>query len=206
MVPGYSPEGAGAPERLLARHGGTLLRVALDSIGHGLAHGAPLGVDLAGYPPALRAELASFVTLKIEDKLRGCIGKMQACNPLVTDVAENAYAAAFADDRFDPLTAAEVDDIDVKVSVLTDPEPLPFTGESDLLSRLRPGTDGLILACGSRRALFLPDVWETLPEPRDFLAHLKVKAGLRPDYWSDEISALRFATASTSLSAPSGAD
>ena len=205
-MPGYSPEEAGAPERLLARHGGTLLRVALDSIGHGLAHGAPLGVDPAGYPPALRADRASFVTLKVEGKLRGCIGKTQACNPLVADVAENAYGAAFADDRFDPLTAAEVDDIDVKVSVLTDPEPLPFTGESDLLSRLRPGTDGLILACGSRRALFLPDVWETLPEPRDFLAHLKVKAGLRSDYWSDEISASRFATASTSLSAPSGAD
>ncbi len=206
MVPGYSPDRSGAPDRLLARHGGTLLRVALDSIGHGLAHGTQLGVDLAGYPPVLCAEHASFVTLMVAGKLRGCIGKSRACNPLVADVAENAFAAAFEDSRFAALTSAEVDDIDVKVSVLSDPEPVRFTDESELLSKLRPGIDGVILECGSFRGVFLPDVWETLPEPRDFITNLKVKAGMRSDYWSTEMTALRFTTASTSLSAPSGTD
>jgi AmmeMemoRadiSam system protein A len=202
MALGYSPNRTAALDDLLARHGGELLRVALESIGHGLAHGARLGVDPAGYPRALRTQHASFVTLKVEGDLRGCIGRSRPCNPLVADVAENAYAAAFEDDRFASLTADEVDGVDIKVSVLGEPEPLRFGGESELLSMLRPGVDGVILECGTLRALFLPDVWQMLPEPRDFLAHLKVKAGLEPDYWSPEIAAERFATASTSLSAP----
>ncbi len=181
-----------------------MLRVALTSIGHGLDHGAPLGVDPAGYPRALRAKHASFVTLKVEGALRGCIGRSRACKALVADVAANAYAAAFEDDRFAALTADEIDGVDVTVSVLGDPEPLQFASEAELLATLRPGIDGVILECGSRRALFLPDVWETLPEPLEFLAQLKVKAGLEPDHWSSDMAAKRFATASTSLSVPSG--
>ena len=203
MAPGYSPVSPDAPDRLLARHGGALLRVALESIGHGLDHGAALGVDPARYAPALRAERASFVTVKVEGTLRGCIGRSRACNPLVADVAENAYAAAFTDDRFPAITASDVDDIDVKVSVLGDLEPVRFSSESELLALLRPGIDGVVLECDGQRALFLPDVWETMPEPRDFLAHLKVKAGLEADYWSPQMTAERFVTASTSLSEPS---
>ncbi len=204
MALGFSPDRSAAPDRLIERHGGALLRVALTSIGHGLDHGAPLGVDPAGYPRALRAKHASFVTLKVEGALRGCIGRARACNPLVADVAANAYAAAFEDDRFAAFTADEIDGVDVTVSVLGDPEPLQFASEAELLATLRPGIDGVILECGSRRALFLPDVWETLPKPRDFLAQLKVKAGLEPDHWSSDMAAKRFATASTSLSVPSG--
>ena len=204
MAPGYSLDRSDVPDRLLARHGGALLRVALESIGHGLDHGAALGIEPARYAPALRAERASFVTVKVEGALRGCIGQSRPCKPLVADVAKNAYAAAFTDDRFAAITAADVDDIDVKVSVLGDLEPVRFSSEAELLALLRPGIDGVVLECDDQRALFLPDVWETLPEPRDFLAQLKVKAGLEPDHWSSDMAAKRFATASTSLSMPSG--
>ncbi len=201
MAPGSSPDRAEGAERLLARHGGTLLRIALASIEHGLAHARPLSVDPAGYAKALRAERASFVTLALGGKLRGCVGKATACRPLVSDVAENAYAAAFEDGRFEALTQAEADGVDVEISVLSDPAPIAFSGEADLLGKLRPGVDGVILECGGMRGLFLPDVWETMPEPREFLAHLKVKAGLAADHWSDDITAYRFTTVSTSLSA-----
>ena len=187
-------------ERLLARHGGTLLRVASRSITHGVEHGRSLEVDPNGYPPELRAKRATFVTLTIDDKLRGCIGKSLACKPLVADVAENAYAAAFTDNRFNALTKAEVDSTDIQVSVLSDPERMQVTGELDLIRKLRPGTDGVIIQHGSLRSLFLPDVWETFPEPRRFLGQLKVKAGLPSNYWSNLITAYRFTTASTSLS------
>ncbi|MFQ5957860.1 MAG: AmmeMemoRadiSam system protein A [Alphaproteobacteria bacterium] len=200
MAPGSSPERAKDAERLLARHGGTLLRIALASIEHGLAHARPLSVDPADYMPTLRAERASFVTLTLDGKLRGCVGKAMACRPLVNDVAENAYAAAFEDDRFDALTQADADGVDVEISVLSDPVPISFSGEADLLDKLRPGVDGVILECNARRGLFLPDVWETVPDAREFLAHLKVKAGLAADHWSNDIAAYRFTTVSTSLS------
>ncbi len=184
----------------MARHGDTLLRVALRSIRHGLEHGRALEVALDDYPPELCALRATFVTLTIEAKLRGCIGKARACRPLVADVAENAYAAAFNDERFAPLAKTEADRIEVKVSVLGDPEPLRFTGESDLRRQLRPGADGVILEHGSRHGLFLPDVWEAMPKPRDFLTQLKVKAKLSPGFWSNDITAKRFTTAATASS------
>ena len=205
MAPGPSTEPAAAAGDVLALHGGTLLRVALASIEYGLAHGRALAVNIDDYPREVRAKLATLVTLMIGGKLRGCIGTSVARNPLVKDVANNAYAAAFKDRRFKALTGPEMKNTAIKLSILSPPESLPVGGELDLLKRLRPGTDGLILEHGSMRSLFLPDVWETLPEPRRFVSQLKVKAGLPARYWSNMIAAYRFTTSTTPLTPLSGA-
>lgn len=170
----------------------TLLAVARASIHHGLVHGRALTVAAAGYAPALRPDAASFVTLQIDGELRGCIGTLEAYRPLVADVAANAWAAAFRDSRFPPLAPAEEKLLTLHISVLTTPEPLSVRNEADLLGRLRPGVDGLVLADGMRRATFLPSVWEQLPDPRDFVAHLKRKAGLPARHWSATMRVERY--------------
>ncbi len=205
MAPGRSTEPEDPTGLLLARYGGTLLRVAQCAIAHGLAYGRRLDIDPRSYAPELRDKRATFVTLELAGKLRGCIGKSVACNPLVSDVAENAYAAAFEDGRFEALTETEADNADIKLSVLSDLEPLTFADEPDLLARLRPGTDGVMIEHGSNRGIFLPDVWDKVADPRGFLDQLKTKAGLPADFWSDDIAAYRFTTASTSLSRRAGA-
>jgi hypothetical protein len=174
----------------------TLLELARASIRHGLTHHRPLAVDPAAYPPALRAERAAFVTLNRGGRLRGCIGHLEACQPLVQDVAENAYAAAFRDPRFPPLTPDEFEEIAIHVSVLTVPEPLEIASEDDLITRLRPGVDGLILEDGLHRGTFLPAVWDSLPRPAQFVGQLKLKAGLPLGYWSDRIRVSRYTTES----------
>ncbi len=171
-----------------------LLDVARSSVRYGLAHHRPQPVDPADYPPALRAPRAVFVTLNQRGQLRGCIGHLEASQALVRDVADNAYAAAFRDPRFPPLAAAELGDLEVHISVLSPPEPLPVVSEADLLRQMRPGVDGLILEEGRHRGTFLPAVWESLPAPEQFLAHLKLKAGLSPGYWSDGIRVARYTT------------
>ena len=170
----------------------TLLSVARDSIANGLANGQPLAVDPRACSPDLRARRASFVTLQIDGQLRGCIGSLEAWRPLVEDVAENAFAAAFRDPRFAPLSEREFERLDYHISILGPTEPLTFESENDLLKKLRPGVDGLVLSEGGQRGTFLPAVWESLPEPRQFLAQLKVKAGLPADYWSDTIQVERY--------------
>jgi AmmeMemoRadiSam system protein A len=169
-----------------------LLRLALHSIRYGLAHGCAIPVDPADYSPALQAQRTSFVTLEKQGALRGCIGSLEAKHPLVVDVAENAFAAAFRDTRFTPLAADELPDLEVHVSVLSAQEGMDISSEQDLLAQLRPGIDGLVLEEGDRRATFLPSVWESLADPRDFVTHLKVKAGWNRSYWSDGIRALRY--------------
>lgn len=183
---------------LLVRHGPTLLGTARAAIRHWLDHDAPLPLRLAEYDAPLSAPGAAFVTLRQDDELRGCIGSAEAWRPLIEDVAENARAAASRDPRFPPVGRGEIDRIALSVSVLSAPVPLPAAREGDLLDALRPGDDGLILEDGSRRALFLPAVWEMLPDPRDFLAHLKRKAGLPPDHWSSTLRFHRFGAASVS--------
>jgi len=130
---------------------------------------------------------ASFVTLKKDGRLRGCIGTLEAYRPLAEDVRANAVHAALHDPRFPPLEARELPHVRIEVSLLTPPRPLPVDGEAELLRRLRPGIDGVILAYGARKATFLPQVWESLPDPRRFLAHLKMKAGLPPDFWHADL-------------------
>lgn len=142
--------------------------------------------------PELQEKGASFVTLHKDGHLRGCIGSPIAWRPLAEDVADNAVRAAFSDPRFPPVGADEMFRVKLSLSLLTPPEPMRFSGEEDLLNQLRPGIDGLIIEDQGRHALFLPAVWSQLPDPRSFLAHLKHKAGLPIDHWSDGFRASRF--------------
>lgn len=139
-----------------------------------------------------------FATSSTRGELRGCIGHLEAVQPLVSDVAENAFAAAFRDPRFQSLTRPELARIAIELSVLTPSQPLSFAPEAELLRMLEPGRDGLILEEGAARGTFLPTVWDSLPEPRTFLRHLKQKAGLRPDHWSDRVRVRRYRTESFS--------
>jgi AmmeMemoRadiSam system protein B/AmmeMemoRadiSam system protein A len=173
-----------------------LTEVARDSVSHALRHGTPLIPALAGFPERLRAMRATFVTLKSRGELRGCVGTLSARRPLAEDVAHNAYAAAFQDPRFPPLAAAEFEELSFGISVLSPAVPIGFGSEAELLSSLRPGVDGIILRAGSRTGTFLPAVWESLPQPRDFIAQLKRKAGLPADYWSPAITVERYTTES----------
>ncbi len=171
-----------------------LLRLARQSIQHGLERGGPLPVDPSGFPPELTVIRATFVTLEKEGALRGCIGSLTAVRPLVEDIAHNAYSAAFKDPRFPPVEPQEVDTLEIHLSILSPPEPMQVASEEDLIARLRAGTDGLIIEDDGRRATFLPSVWRSLPEPKLFLRHLKQKAGLAPDYWSERLKAYRYTT------------
>lgn len=171
-----------------------LLKVARDSIAHGLKTGRPLRLDIQSYPPELTVSRATFVTLERQGQLRGCIGMLEAIRPLVEDVAENAFSAAFHDPRFPPLADDEFAELDLHISILSPAEPISFSSEQDLIAQLQPGIDGLILQEGHLRGTFLPSVWEQLPDPRLFLRHLKQKAGLPPDYWSDTVKVSRYSS------------
>ncbi len=173
-----------------------LLDVARRSIEHGLRQQAPLPVKPEDYPEALRPVRATFVTLEIADRLRGCIGTLEARSPLVQDVAEHAFAAAFEDPRFLPLRKEEFSQLDIHLSILSPPQALSFGSEEELLAQLRPNIDGLIIRFGQRHATFLPTVWETLSNPYIFLTQLKQKAGLPLDFWSPELQAERYTTES----------
>jgi AmmeMemoRadiSam system protein A len=147
--------------------------------------------EAAVNPEILQKPGACFVTLTLDGELRGCIGSLEAHRSLGEDLRSNALAAALRDPRFPPLTAAELPAIRIEVSVLGAPQALAFTSEADALARLRPGIDGVILTACSRRATFLPQVWEQLPTPAEFMARLKQKAGLPSNYWGPD---LRLAT------------
>jgi len=159
-----------------------------------IEHGVRLRRDapVTDEPAWLRQAGAAFVTLTIERRLRGCIGSLIAHRPLGQDVAANARAAAFDDPRFPPVRSGEVSRLAIEVSVLGVPEPMSFSGRDDALRQLRPGLDGVILAAGGRRATFLPQVWDELPQPERFLAHLLAKAGLPPDYWNETVRLQRY--------------
>lgn len=168
--------------------GKTLLTLARSAIAErfGAAH-SPSPQDAWLHEPG-----ATFVTLTLDNQLRGCIGSLEAYRPLGDDVRHNAVAAAFHDPRFDPLTAQEFADTTVEVSLLSAAQPLRFSSEGDALAQLRPGMDGLILEFGRHRGTFLPQVWEQLPAPNAFMTHLKNKAGLPHDFWSDGIRLSRY--------------
>jgi uncharacterized protein len=174
----------------LAGHdlGNVLLSIARSAIAQELG--------LSGSGEASHAALgqsgATFVTLKYAGKLRGCIGSIRPVRPLGVDVRKNAIAAAFGDPRFPPLAVVEFPLLAVEVSLLSADERIDVMDEDDLVARLRPGLDGLILEYGRRRATFLPQVWDTLPDPRAFLAALKRKAGLPEDFWSSEMNVSRY--------------
>jgi len=131
----------------------------------------------------LKVKSGTFVTLNKKGSLRGCIGNLIPSETIIESVKRNAINAAFHDYRFDPLTPKELDDVEIEVSILTEPEPLKYEDPADLISKLKPGEDGVIIRCGASRATFLPKVWEQLSEPQDFLNHLCLKAGLAADAW-----------------------
>jgi AmmeMemoRadiSam system protein A len=185
----HSPDRQGSP-------GQDLLRIARLSIEHGLDHREPLPVRYDELSAALTEPAATFTTLHLDNALRGCCGSLEAVYPLATDVARSAFKAAFEDSRFDPVSREELDAISLEVSVLSPLEALAVGSEEDLLATLTPGTDGLVIVEGLRRATFLPTVWESLPDPRQFLARLKIKCGLPVDYWSERLEFLRYRTTS----------
>ncbi|MGE0667145.1 MAG: AmmeMemoRadiSam system protein B [Sphingomonadales bacterium] len=182
--------------RLSEKDRRTLLDAAIASIRYGIQNGKEPALTLKGVPRSILALRATFVTLTLDGKLRGCIGSVQAHRPLVNDVVANAWRAAFADKRFKPLTVAELDRLEVEISILSHQRPIPFDSEKALLAALRPDRDGLVIADGDKRALFLPTVWQTLPHPQNFLLYLKRKAGMPDDHWSDGFRANRFTTES----------
>jgi len=144
------------------------------------------------YPPALRERGAAFVTLREDGRLRGCIGTLVAVDSLVVTVADRARAAALDDPRFPPVSRRELADLDVSVSVLSPMRALPVAGYEDLLGKVRPGVDGLMIQAVYHAATFLPSVWEELPEPAEFLAHLWLKARLTPGAWPDGMAVFRY--------------
>lgn len=165
-------------------HGSKLLEIARAAVSERLG-GPPERVPRVRW---LDEPGAAFVTLRRRGgRLHGCIGNVEPEQGLGDAVARNAALAAFEDPRSRPLRAAELDDVRFEVSVLGPASPLPVASELDACKKLRRGIDGVILSRGARRALFLPQVWRALPDPREFLAKLKVKAGLSPTYWDDEI-------------------
>lgn len=180
-------------KQLLQNHGDHLLHLAHTSIQTGLKTGKPSPVDLKKEPKDLQTSGACFVTLKQADgRLRGCIGSPTAHRALAIDVAENAFRAAFRDPRFPPVATDEYATLRLSISVLSPQSPMTITDEADLLRQLRPRVDGLVISDGGRRALFLPSVWAQLPTPAVFLAHLKQKAGMPTDHWSETFCAHRF--------------
>jgi MEMO1 family protein len=145
------------------------------------------------HAPFLDEPGATFVTLRRHAELRGCIGSLEAERPLRIDIASNARAAALRDPRFEPLTESELEGLAIEVSLLSTPQPMAFDDEVHLLRQLEASRDGVVLEYGHRRSTFLPQVWEQLPDARDFLRHLKAKAGLPADFWSLDIRVSRYA-------------
>ena len=172
--------------------GKDLLSLARGSIEHGLRHNEPLPIRFDGMPEVMADPAATFTTLRLEGKLRGCVGNLESERPLATDVAHTAFQAAFRDPRFEPVVQHELPALLVEVSVLTPLEPFPVRDEADLLARLEPGEDGLVISLGARRATFLPKVWEQLPKPSAFLTGLKMKCGLERDFWSERLEFQRY--------------
>lgn len=169
-----------------------LLTLAWQSIAHGLKTGKPLSIDIANYPSDLAEQRATFVILHYRGLPRGSFGNLRAVRPLVEDVSENAFAAAFCDRHYPSVTDMEISDLEIQIDLLSPLENIVFSSELDLIHQLSPHVDGLILEEKSHRAFFMPSNWETLHTPMQFLQHLKRKAGLPATYWSTTIKAYRF--------------
>jgi AmmeMemoRadiSam system protein A len=169
-----------------------LLDVARQSIESGLRTGQPLAVDPDSYPPELVELRATFVTLRRDNALRGCVGGLVASRPLVADVAHSAFKAAFRDVRFPPLAVGEFDQLEIHISILSALEALSVPDEMALLDAIRPGIDGLVVRDGAHQGTFLPAVWESLPEPSAFWRELQRKAGLPLGAWSSRWEIFRY--------------
>lgn len=181
---GSKKEGNMAERILLTEEEGKmLLDVARKTIQAALFAEKGAEAEDTALPPIFHEPRGTFVTLTIDGNLRGCIGHIQPQEPLIDGIRANAMNAAFRDPRFRPLTEEEWPKVAIEISILTEPQSLPYSNEADLLQRLRPGVDGVILKKGYQQSTFLPQVWEQLPNPSEFLAHLCLKAGLPADAW-----------------------
>lgn len=172
----------------LQTRGSELLKVARDAILS--AYGQSLKTDSSH--PSLQVKAASFVTLQDSNKLRGCIGTIDPHRSLLLDVRGNAFDAAFNDPRFEPVSLNEIDRIAIEVSVLTPRVPVNYDSSFDLYSQIKPGVDGVYIEYGQHRGTFLPQVWQQLPDKEQFFKHLKSKAGLPPDFWSESLKVYRY--------------
>lgn len=170
-------------ERLTVEEQKTLLRLAREAMEYGVRGEKLHPLDQALLTPSLREEGSSFVTLTVRGQLRGCIGSLEPYQSLAEDVREHAVAAALEDPRFPPVSADELNAIEIEVSRLTRPAPLEYKDAGDLLSKLYPHVDGVVLRDGFHRATFLPQVWEKIPDPQDFLDNLCYKMGAEPGLW-----------------------
>jgi AmmeMemoRadiSam system protein A len=173
---------------MTAGQGDILLPIARAAIS--MALNVPRTADESA--PWLGDHGACFVTLTQQGELRGCIGTLEAHRPLLDDLKGNAMSAAFRDPRFAPLQVDELNDTRVEVSLLSSPQAMTYRDEADALDQLRPGRDGLIFQYGRYRSTFLPQVWEQLPQPHVFMAHLKHKAGLSPHFWAEGVRLSRY--------------
>jgi AmmeMemoRadiSam system protein B/AmmeMemoRadiSam system protein A len=182
-------------------HRALLLAAAARALKGAARNGAvvPVVTTRSPLPTTLTATRAVFVTLKHKERLRGCIGSLAAHRPLIADVIINTVKAAASDPRFQPLTEAELTEIEIGISILSRSRPLAVGGEADLIAMLRPGIDGATLTDGRTSGLFLPSVWSSLPQPADFVRGLKRKAGLPETDWSESYRVARFATESFSM-------
>jgi AmmeMemoRadiSam system protein A len=169
--------------------GKVLLPIARAAIAHAL-NVVPLAADETA--PWLAEHGACFVTLTQDGELRGCIGTLQAHRSLLADIKSNAVSAALRDPRFAPLSVEELDITAVEISLLSPTQAMEVEHEADALAQLRPGVDGIVFEYGRYRSTFLPQVWEQLPQPRQFMAHLKRKAGLPDDFWAEEVRLSRY--------------
>ena len=171
-----------------------LLRLARKTISEGVTRNLPPEQiqEQEDLPDVFLQKAASFVTLQKKGVLRGCIGSTQAHRTLLNDIICNAFASAFRDTRFPPVTENELPEIKIEISILTPQQRMNIADERDLLKQLRPGIDGLSIRNSQYTATFLPQVWKQLPNPRQFLAHLKNKAGMPPGTWPDDMECFRY--------------
>ncbi len=178
------------PEQINPKQGQVLVRLArwtiLEKLGQRIPDAESRSLTHALAEEIFNQKAATFVTLEINDQLRGCIGSLIATRSLAEDVRQNAESAAFHDPRFSPVSLDEMDRVQIEVSVLTPPQPLKYTDSSNLISSLCPQVDGVIIQKGMASATFLPQVWKQLPRPEDFLTHLCRKAGLAGQSWRDK--------------------
>ncbi|KZR66458.1 MULTISPECIES: AmmeMemoRadiSam system protein B [Prochlorococcus] len=185
---------------LLNREAGRLIRIAAQTVAYSIKNSHPPSVDIASFPPELQQKRATFITLNKNGNLRGCIGTVQAYRPLIADVVDNAYKAAMKDPRFSPIELEEASELEISISLLSPFERMTFSDEADFMQQLRQNVDGLIIADKGKRSIFLPQVWESLPEKTEFVEQLKKKAGLPSNYWGDTLQAWRFTAISVKSS------
>ena len=174
------------------------LKIASDAIAYGVTHHQKIAINSKDYDIALQQKACCFVSLYKAGRLRGCVGALDAYQSLAEDVAEHAYASAFNDQRFSPLQHSELAELSIEISVLTPKQKISCSSEQDLIDELQPNVDGLLIKDGSYQATFLPVVWRSLPDKKEFLLQLKRKAGMPDTYWSETLQAFRYGSVTIS--------